>query len=218
MSLVPYSKTYDEIVKACAAIHMQFEVSEDGRIESAVRETEYLDKLNDILFAANPDFWIVRPKARCWYDIKINEIPINLKLTTGGTDNAFNKKAIAYSLSGDDNVPSNSNFDKWFDHLKKMPKKVNRDRSSEYHYLVLNKNTGQLLFKSIFDIYSYKSNPCNDMQISWAQEFLNADYKVVSNEDYKAKVRELLKTVQKSVRQLIASMSDFAAADIDAIF
>jgi hypothetical protein len=218
MSLVPYKKTYDEIVKACAAIQIGFEVSEDGRIESAVKETEYLDKLNDLLIASNPDFWIVRPKARHWYDIKINEIPINLKLTTGGTDNAFNKKAIAYSMSGDDDVPSNTNFDKWFAHLKAMPKKEVRDRASEYHYLVLNKNTGQLLFKSIFDIHSYKSNPCNDMQISWAQEFLNADYKVVSNEDYKAKVRELLKTVQRSVKQLIASMNDFASADIDALF
>ena len=218
MSLVPYSKTYEEIVKACSAIHMQFEVGEDGRIESAVKETEYLDKLNEILHASNPDFWIVRPRARHWFDIKINEIPINLKLTTGGTDNACNKKAIAYSISGDDDLPSNTNFDRWFAHLKTMPKKVNRDRSSEYHYLVLNKITGKLLFKSIFDIHSYKSNPCNDMQISWAQEFLNADYKVVSNEDYKAKVRELLKTVQRSVKQRIASMNEFAAADIDAIF
>jgi hypothetical protein len=217
MSLVPYQKTYDEIVKACAAIQIGFEVAEDGRIESAIKETEYLDKLNDLLIASNPDFWIVRPKARHWYDIKINGIPINLKLTTGGTDNAFNKKAIAYSMSGDDDVPSNTNFNKWLAFLKAMPKKEVRDRASEYHYLVLNKNTGQLLFKPIFDIHSYKSNPCNDMQITWAQEFLNADYKV-SNEDYKAKVRELLKTVQRSVKQLIASMDDFASADIDALF
>ena len=217
MSLVPYSKTYDAIVTACAAINIQFEVAEDGRIASAVKEKEYLDKLVELLQASNPDFWIDRPKARHWYDIQINGLPINLKLTTGGTDNAFNKKAIAFSIGGEDVVSTNMNFNKWFNHLRTMDKKAVRERSSEYHYLVLNKNTGQLLFKSIFDIHSYKSNPCNDMQISWAQEFLHLDYRV-SDEDYKAKVRELLKTVQRSVKQLIASMSDFAAADIDEMF
>jgi len=218
MSQIPYLKTYEEVVKACATIHMQFEVGEDGRIESAVRETEYLDKLSHVLLAGNPDFHIERPKARHWYDIRINDLPINLKLTTGGTDNAFNKKAISYSLSGEDDMPSNTNFDKWFSYLLEMPKKLVRDRSSEYHYLVLNKNTGKLLFKSIFDIHSYKSNPCNDMQINWAQEFLNAEYKISTEDEYKIKVRELLKTVQKSVKQLIASMSNFASADIDKLF
>jgi hypothetical protein len=218
MSLVPYQKTYDEIVKACAAIQIGFDVGKDGRIESAIKEKEYLDKLNDLLIASNPDFWIVRPGDRYWYDIKINEIPINLKLTVGGGDNALNKTAIAYSMSGDDNVPLKMNIGQFFEHLKKIPKKEVRDRSSEYHYLVLNKNTGQLLFKSIFDIHSYKSNPSNIMQINWTKEFLNADYKVVSNEDYKAKVRELLKTVQRSVKQLISSMDNFASADIDSLF
>lgn len=217
MTLVPYAETYDAVVKACTTISIQFEISEDGRIASAVKEKEYLDKLVELLSVSNPDFWIDRPKARHWYDIQINGIPINLKLTTGGTDNAFNKKAITFSISGEDIVSTNMNFNKWFHHLRIMEKKAIRDRSSEYHYLVLNKNTGQLLFKSIFDIHSYKSNPCNDMQISWAQEFLHMDY-CISDEDYKTKVRELLKTVQRSIRQLIASMSEFAEADIDKIF
>lgn len=212
-----YPETYKAVVSACAAINIQFGASEDGRITSAVKEVEYLDQLEQRLLESNPDFRIERPKARHWYDVRINDIPINLKLTTGGTDNAFNKVAIVYSISGEEIVKKNMNFNKWFEYLKGVSKKVVRDRASEYHYLVLNKESGELLFKSIFDIHSYKSNPCNDMQINWAQEFLHLDHKT-GDEDYKNKVRELLKTVQKSVKQLISSMSEFAEADIDELF
>jgi hypothetical protein len=215
MTQISYAHTYEAVLLACASINIQFGASEDGRITSAVKETEYLDQLEAHL--GGKGFKIERPKARFWYDVRINCIPINLKLTTGGTDNAFNKTAISYSMSGEEVIKKNMNFNKWFEHLKGMTKKSVRDRATEYHYLVLNKETGALLFKSIFDISSYKSNPCNDMQISWAQEFLNADYRT-SDEDYKAKVRELLKTVQKSVKQLMESMSKFAEADIDVLF
>ena len=217
MSEFSYEDTRGAIVSACASVNIEFGATEDGRIASAVKETEYLDKLEARLLAVNPAFQVERPKARFWYDVRINGIPINLKLTTGGTDNAFNKTAIAYSMSGEEMLKKNMNFNKWFKYLRDMVKKESREIASEYHYLVLNKNTGAVLFKSIFDIHSYKSNPCNDMQISWAQEFLNADYRIAVSE-YKGKVRELLKTVQKSVRQLMESMREFADADIDALF
>lgn len=217
MTQIPYPDTYKAVVSACSAINIQFGASDDGRITSAVKETEYLDQLEQLLLDSNSEFHIERPKARHWYDVRINGIPINLKLTCGGTDNAFNKAAIVYSVSGEEIVKKNMNFNKWFDHLKSVTKKVARDRTSEYHYLVLNKDSGELLFKSIFDIHTYKSNPCNDMQINWAQEFLHLDYKT-TDEDYRNKVRELLKTVQQSVKQLISSMSDFAEADIDELF
>jgi hypothetical protein len=49
---------------------------------------------------------------------------------------------------------------------------------TEYHYLVINKNTNEMLLKSIFDIHTYKSNPCNDLQINWDNEFKNIEYKI----------------------------------------
>ena len=212
-----YSQTYNSIVQTCSEINILFGESEDGRITSAVKETEYLDKLEKGILSKNPDFKIDRPKARHWYDIRINDIPINLKLTTGGTDNAFNKVAIVFSISGEEIKKKNMNYNTWFNYLKTMPKKQVRDKQTEYHYLVLNKNNGALLFKSILDIHSYKSNPCNDMQISWGQEFLQKDYKI-DDEQYKEKIKELLKTVQKSVKQLIESMREFSDADIDTLF
>ena len=217
MSQISYSRTYNTIITVCSKIKIHFGVVEDGRIASAVKESEYLDQLEQLLLLGNPDFQVERPRARHWYDVRINGIPINLKLTTGGTDNAFNKVAIAYSMSSEEIQKKNMNYNKWFSYLKSVAIKQDRDRSTEYHYLVLNKNTGDLLFKSIFDIHSYKSNPCNDMQISWSHEFLNAEYRT-ADEEYKKKVRELLKTVQRSVKQLIESMSEFADADIDELF
>jgi hypothetical protein len=217
MSQINYSQTRDLIVATCAEINIQFGETEDGRIASAVKETEYLDKLEQAILTKNPDFIIDRPKARHWYDIRINGIPINLKLTTGGTDNAFNKVAIAYTISGEELQKKNMNYNAWFQYLKTMAKKPVREKQTEYHYLVLNKTSGKILFKSILDIHSYKSNPCNDMQINWQSEFAHLDY-YIADENFREKIKELLKTVQKSVRQLIESMREFADADIDALF
>ena len=109
------------------------------------------------------------------------------------------------------------NYNAWFQYLKTMAKKPVREKQTEYHYLVLNKTSGKILFKSILDIHSYKSNPCNDMQINWQSEFAHLDY-YITDENFREKIKELLKTVQKSVRQLIESMREFADADIDALF
>ena len=86
---------------------------------------------------------------------------------------------------------------------------------TEYHYLVVNKETGKILLKSIFDIHTFKSNPCNDLQINWKNEFQHTEYITL---DFNAKIQELLKVIQTSVKQLITSMKDFAEADFDVLY
>ena len=205
-----YSETIDAVKAACALINLSYgDGSVDGRIVSAIKETEYLAALKTSLEASHPAFTISIPKERYWYDIRINNIPINLKLTTGGTDNAFNKVAILYSITGVE-VRRNMNFDAWYGLIRSTPPKVSRDKATEYHYLAVHKTTGAVILKSIFDIHTYKANPCNDLQISWRNEFANADYVCPSHH---AKTQELLRTVQASVLAAHASARLFAGAD-----
>ena len=118
-----YSVTIDAIKAACARIVLSFSSggSVDGRIVSAIKETEYLTALKTSLESSHPAFTINIPKERYWYDIRINNIPINLKLTTGGTDNAFNKVAILYSITGVEVTRRNMNFDAWFGLIRSTP-------------------------------------------------------------------------------------------------
>lgn len=205
------------IKEECSKINLTYSNDGDGRITSAMKEKEYLDLLTSRLQIRSPGIVIERPKERYWYDIRIMNIPMNLKLTTGGTDNAFNKVAILYTLSGVEVSKRNMNYNEFFKVLKELPRKTTRNPMTEYHYLVVNKQDGRLLLKSILDIHSYKSNPCNILQMNWTQEFRQIDYKI-DESSYMQKTLALIKTIQVSVRQAISSMQEFATADLDSVF
>lgn len=208
-----YAETIAAIKAECAHINLSYSGGGDGRITSAVKETEYLTALKTGLATRWPTVTFEMPKERYWYDVRINNIPINLKLTTGGTDNAFNKVAIIYTLTGVEVANRNMNYNAWFRQLRELPKKAARDPASEYHYLAVDKATGSVLLKSILDIHAYKTNPCNILQINWKHEF-SAAALAYSCADHNAKAVELLGAVQSSIRQSIASMREFAEADL----
>jgi len=75
----------------------------------------------------------------------------------------------------------------------------------------VNKSNGNVLFKSLLDIHSYKTNPCNILQINWRHEFDNIDYKT-NDDEYKNQIKKLLGCVQTSIKQDIQSKIDFANA------
>ena len=201
-----HSDIIQAIKSECAKINLHFSTDGDGRLTSAVREREYLNLLEHGMKLRGFTFEH-QPVERWWWDFRVNGIPFNLKLTTGGTDNAFNKVAIIFTISGQEPEKRNMNFNQFSQTIKGCQKKAERDYMTEYHYLVVNKETGDVLLKSILDIHTYKSNPCNDLQINWTNEFKNSEFVAQS---FKAKIQELLKTVQTSVRQAMASMKEFA--------
>ena len=205
--------TISAIKRVCAKINLSYSEDGDGRIISAVKEKEYLNALVKGLGEEDPYTTCEIPKDRHWYDIRINSIPINLKITNGGTDNAFNKVAFLYTLTATEVKKKNMNMNKWFEHVRTITHKEERDRHSEYHYLVVDKKTGTVLLKSILDIHTYKSNPANIFQINWGKEFKNINY-VTPEDKYHAKLLEAFGTVQKSVRQAMAGMDKFAEADL----
>ena len=214
--MVSYKSVVAAIKAVCAKINLNYVSEEDGRLLSALKEKEYLNLLIKGLEKHYSDIKIITAKKRGWFDIRIQGIPINLKITAGGTDNAFNKSAIIYSISGEEPKKKNMNFNQFYKAIKDCPKKDTRDRMTEYHYLVVNKSDGSVLFKSILDIHTYKSNPCNNLQINWKNEFKHID-DVTPDSKFKDKVKSLLKAIQTSVQKLIASMSEFGEADLDKI-
>ena len=195
------------LLQACKTISISFTNGTDGRIVSAVKESEYLEKLKLVIPS---QFKFEISKVRNWCDFTFEGVPFNLKLTDCKTaDNAFNKTAVIYSVTGDIPKTKNMNFNKFWGKIKETSWADLEGR--EYHYLVVNKTTGEALIKSIFAVKTYISNPCNILQINWGKEFEAMDYKP---DDLNEKKRELLHCIQKSIRTSIESKQEFAQADI----
>ena len=197
-----YSKTIQIIKDACKKITLKLDKNPDGRIVSAVSETMYLKHLQENL---PKDIDITIPGIRCWYDIMINKIPINLKITTGGTDNVFNKCAVVYTLTGIEHKNIKT-FNRMYELLGSIKK--TRVPETEYHFMVVNKTDGQVIIKSLINV-EYKSNPVNIIQVNWKNEFKHAELQ----REYSKQVEVLLETIQKSLRQYQSSFDKFIAAD-----
>ena len=109
------------------------------------------------------------------------------------------------------------NYNQFFKVIKECSKKVERNPMTEFHYLVVNKKTGKVLLKSIFDIHTFKTNPSNNLQVNWSNEFNHIEF-VTPELHLKKKIQEILKAIQKSVKEAIAGMKEFADANIEELY
>lgn len=222
MSITPdYAQTVSVVKSVAESIIVQ-KTDGDGRIDSANKESHFLNALRTNVLQTYPDWDVCITPARADCDVIVNDIRINLKLTDcKSADNSVNKRAIYFSITGDTKYPNSSNWNDFLAELQRAKSenriKKQRDRATEYHYLVKNKITGEVLLKPIFDIHKYVSNASNDLQINWKKEFQNADYNT-DDSDYLKKVAELLICIQTSVRQMIERTKAFADADIESLF
>lgn len=202
----------EAIRNAAQSITMTYPHGEDGRITSAMKEKPYLEKLKESLCS---QFEFEIPKTRCWYDFKVGGIFINLKITEGGCDNAFNKKALIFTWGGEVTKKEPGNMNNMLEILKKTPLITTRNPYTEYHYLVVFKETGKVMLKSLVDIHMYKPNGAgNVMQINWKSELEHANY---TADDRGAKMIELLRVVQEACKKQIANMNQFAEFDIGSL-
>lgn len=217
-----YIYTITEIKSVAESINLNISTKKDdfdGRIDSAIKEPIFLNNMKRILLEKHPDWDIVISPPRASCDILINSIRINLKLTDCRTsDNSLNKPSIYYSITGLTKYPYSSNWNEFLDKLIEANNsnqvKKQRDKLTEYHYLVKNKITGDVLLKPIFDIHTYVSNPSNDLQINWKNEFMHYSY-FTDDDVYLKKVQSLLLCIQKSVKEMIERSKRFAEADIE---
>jgi len=208
-------------IKSVAESIIVYKADGDGRIDSAMKEKPFLNEMKKILMEKHQDWEVVISPPRASCDIMINSIRINLKLTDcKSSDNSVNKPSIYFSITGLTTYPYSSNWNAFLDRLTEAKTmgmiKKRRYKPTEYHYLVKNKLTGDVILKSIFDIHTYVSNASNDLQINWKNEFLYSEYHI-EEFDYLKKVKSLLNCIQKSVKEMIERTVRYAEADIDSL-
>jgi hypothetical protein len=219
MSSQEYNTTIADIKIVAKSISIKKDGC-DGRIDSAMKEAPFLNEMKHILLQKHPDWDIVISPPRSSCDIMINSIRINLKLTDcKSSDNSVTKPSIYYSITGLTTYPYSSNWNEFLDRLchAKTTNQIKKQRykPTEYHYLVKNKLTGDVLLKPIFDIHTYVSNASNDLQINWKKEFAHSEYHIEDEDaDYMNKVQSLLICIQKSVKEMIERTKRFAEADM----
>lgn len=212
-----YPSLRNLILEACPGVTKYLnELSKgdmDGRLASAGLEREVVKILQDHIRkegAEEVEFEI--PKDRHWFDVRIGGIPINIKITNGGTDNAFNKVAVLYSLTGWEPPLKNMNFNQFYHHLLETPWVRERNPLAEYHYLVFHKTTGEFLFRSLLDIEAFQSNPSNILQICWKNELRRPDSQPSHPLDSGIRI---LKICQKSLKTALESSETFINANIE---
>lgn len=216
-------ESYTTTITTVAAVAKNIDVKRegcDGRIDSAIKEVPFLEELKLRLLELHPSWDVVISPPRASCDLMVQGIRINLKLTDcKSSDNSVNKPSIFYSITGDTTYPFSSTWNQFYQRLRdaKHQIKTTRYQPTEYHYLVKNKLTGEVLLKPIFDIHTYMSNPSNDLQINWKHEFAHLEYRT-EEADYLKKVESLMKCIQKSVREMIERTHDFAYADLEELF
>lgn len=211
-----YSQLIEMIQKCTESIEIDFSKKIDGRIDSAIKEGEILRQLKENLLKIDSsiDMEICDAKTRNWYDFAIKNVPFNLKITNGGTDNVFNKQSIFYTLTGKV-CPNNLNFNQWIKIIQETQHKIKRDEWTEYHFLVIDKSSKRVIVKSILDIQTFKTNPCNIMQINWKNEFKNQSYQC---EDLKTKITQIFQTIQSSLMKEHQTKCEFIKTDFTSLF
>ena len=217
---IDYNTTISEIEYVARSIGVK-KGDCDGRLDSAMKETPFLNEMKKKILEKHPDWEVVISPPRASCDIMVNSIRINLKLTDcKSSDNSVNKPSIYYSITGLTTYPYSSNWNTFHDWLidakTKSQIKKQRYKPSEYHYLVKNKLTGDVLLKPIFDIHTYVPNASNDLQVNWKNEFAHSEYHT-EEANYLKKVHSLLDCIQKSVKEMIERTKRFAEADVGSL-
>jgi hypothetical protein len=204
--------SYEEIRAAILAstkeVNIEFSDEDDGRLDSKVKEKTYLMKLKDVMKTNYPKVQFIIEKDRTTRDFRVNGLPINLKLTTGkSTDNAWSKQGIIHTFIGKE-INYNANMNLVHEYLHKYPWRTSREYMNEYHYLVVFKDSGKVILKSILDVYNIKPNPTNIFQIHWGKELDSQ----VEFDVYEAQQR-VFNVIQTSVIQKMETCSNWAYQD-----
>lgn len=130
-------------------------MGEDGRVDSAVNESEIIQLLEKNLHLIGiSQNQFKKPKAREWYDFALEITndegqtvfyPVNIKVTdTTHADNLNCKLGIYYALTG--MLPDFPNETKWQVYFNKLKQHIGKDISKDYYFLIVNKNKSDDIF------------------------------------------------------------------------
>ena len=105
------------------------------------------------------------PRHRAWADFFIDEIPINIKITTTETaDNASSKNGLYYALTGKIYVGNTS----WHSFLKSLKENM-AETDNDYYFLIINKkDSNDVFYNSLKRLNKVQPNGNNlPFQIKW---------------------------------------------------
>lgn len=144
--------------------------SADGRLNSIKDEETLIDKIKQVAENSGGEFQVYEPPPRHWYDLKVNDIPIQIKSSSGQTDNWSSKKALLWALSD----LSMKEVDATLNRHKAIQEKLgsisflkNRDYR-DMDILCIDKNTGKVHHKTLCSLSKLTSNGSNlPFQIPW---------------------------------------------------
>ena len=175
------------------------ESHEDGRVNSIDDE----DTIIAVLIERYGDN-VEKPKARCWWDLKLFGYPINIKSSKFGSaaDNFSSKAAILYALT---NLPeSEVTCSSWKQFQKKLQHNSSQLTPRDYYIIVLNKVTKQVHLTSLKSLNKLTSNGNNlPFQIKWRDNVSPIERTYLQSYDF------LIESYKESVRKKITSHDGF---------
>lgn len=164
------SKRYDGYLNHFAA---------DGRVNSYLSKNSLKYMLQD-MFPEN----FVLSSTRSWYDIGLyfedKFFPINIKITNGEKeDNVGSRKGMFYCMTGINLDKQTGDkiirYKSFADFNINLVAKYNPRTDADYYYLVLFKNTRQLLFTSMKHLRVVKPSGDNlPFQCNWTENMVDA--------------------------------------------
>ena len=167
----------------------------DGRLASALSEDSVYEWAEGVLDGS--DFTVgEQPPIRYWYDMVIKKgdkmFPINIKITGGRTaDNVSSKEGLFYALTGLD--PKKSSINTWEKYINAITANLNPDSETDYYFLVVFKETNEILFTSLKNIQTLTPNGNNlPFQCNWGKN------KTMTTRDEKTQVKYLQKVFLQS--------------------
>ena len=172
---------------------------EDGRVNSIDDE----DTIIALLIERYGDN-VEKPKARCWWDLKLFGYPINIKSSKFGSaaDNFSSKAAILYALT---NLPeSEVTCSSWKQFQKKLQHNSSQLTPRDYYIIVLNKVTKQVHLTSLKSLNKLTSNGNNlPFQIKWRDNVSPIERTYLQSYDF------LVESYKESVMKKISAHDGF---------
>lgn len=193
-----------EILKFLNSITVDVcEEHEDGRVNSITDEDTIIDKLIEKYGKEN----IVKPKARCWWDVKIFGYYFNIKSSKYGdaSDNFSSKGAILYALT---DLPieevDKMNNCRWKKFQDKLLKHSGKENNRDYYIFSLNKVTNEVHLTSLKSLNKLTTNGSNlPFQIKWANNTERVE------RTYRQAYDFLVGSYKESVRKKITAHDGF---------
>jgi len=170
---------------------------EDGRVNSIDDE----DTIIDLLIERYGDN-VEKPKARCWWDLKLFGYPINIKSSNFKSgDNFSSKLALLYALTDipEEEIKANS-WKSFQEKLKEHKGENNRD----YYIIVLSKLDGKVYLQSLKSLRKINSNGNNlPFQVNWGNNTEPVERTYLQAYNF------LIECYKESVRKKITSHDGF---------